>query len=47
METLEVSSRVDLMGLAIVKEIIGLLSEKIWVESDENSVKFIFTVKMP
>lgn len=35
------------LGLAIVKEIIGLLSEKIWVESDENSVKFIFTVKMP
>lgn len=33
------------LGLAIVKEIIGLLGEKIRVESDENSVKFVFTLK--
>jgi len=33
------------LGLAIVKEITGLLGEKIWVESQENSVKFTFTLK--
>lgn len=32
------------LGLAIVKEIVSQLDERIWVSSDENLVKFAFTI---